>query len=252
MFVLCLKAISHFFGNKHPHPITATAQFLTKTIPDTSCQLKVKVLKTGQGFSTAECSLTQDNQLKVHMVSTFGTLPSQKMEENKGPTQINLEETKKPYLVPIESCVEMDEMKARKGYGLSFYQRVKVLRNPAKIRSGKAEIEGYVKLADGRDHDLMSVALVADCFRPPVTNLGSDVLGTAWFPTMELTVYFREIPAKGWIAFNFRTNFLVNGVNEVDGELFDSKGNLVAMSRYIHLLFITYNKNKCTKAQLIN
>ena len=43
----------------------------------------------------------------------------------------------------------------------------------------------------------------------------------------------RGRPAPGWIAASFRTKFLCDGYFEEDGELWDSTGRLVALSRQL-------------------
>jgi acyl-CoA thioesterase len=88
---------------------------------------------------------------------------------------------------------------------------------------------GWVRFADGRPPDLRALALMADSLPPSVFNLGA----AGWVPTLELTVHFRAKPAPGWLLVGFRTRFLINGYLEEDGEIWDSKGDLVAQSRQL-------------------
>ena len=74
-----------------------------------------------------------------------------------------------------------------------------------------------------------SLLLFADAFRPAVHT----VAPTAWVPTVELTVHVRARPVPGWLAASFRTRFLVEGYLEVDGEVWDTAGHLVALSRQL-------------------
>jgi hypothetical protein len=46
-----------------------------------------------------------------------------------------------------------------------------------------------------------------------------------------LHVWARPVP--GWLAASFRTRFLVEGYLEEDGEVWDTAGHLVALSRQL-------------------
>src|SRR5207249_1047345 len=69
---------------------------------------------------------------------------------------------------------------------------------------------------------------------PAVFDMGVSAGAiAAWVPTVELTVHVRGRPGPGWIAASFRTKFLCDGYFEEDGELWDSTGRLVALSRQL-------------------
>ena len=55
----------------------------------------------------------------------------------------------------------------------------------------------------------------------------------AWVPTIELTVNIRNLPKSRWLNCSLRTRFVTCGLLEADGEVWDEKGNLVAISRQI-------------------
>ena len=67
-----------------------------------------------------------------------------------------------------------------------------------------------------------------DGFPPPVFTLFGPL---GWVPTIELTVQVRRRPCPGPVQVRFRTRYLSQGVMEEDGELWDSSGELVALSR---------------------
>jgi len=55
-------------------------------------------------------------------------------------------------------------------------------------------------------------------------------------PTVELTVHVRGIPAPGPLQCRFSTRFVQGDSFEEDGEVWDSAGRLVALSRQLALL----------------
>jgi acyl-CoA thioesterase len=94
--------------------------------------------------------------------------------------------------------------------------------------SGSGETTGWLRFVDGRDPDVWALPLFADAFPPSIFELH---VGQSWVPTLELTVHVRAVPAPGWLRGRFSTRFLTNGFFEEDGELWDSGGRLVAISR---------------------
>jgi hypothetical protein len=99
--------------------------------------------------------------------------------------------------------------------------------------TGSASITGWFSFADGRPLDTLALLLVADAFPPPVFNID---MPPGWVPTIELTVHVRAVPAPGPLACRFATRFIQGGYLEEDGELWDSAGRLVAMSRQLALV----------------
>jgi hypothetical protein len=99
--------------------------------------------------------------------------------------------------------------------------------------SGQGLVRGWFGFADGRPVDTLALLLAADAFPPAVFNLG---LPRGWVPTVELTVHIRGVPAPGPLRCQFRTRFVTGGALEEDSEVWDSAGQLVAISRQYGLL----------------
>ena len=68
---------------------------------------------------------------------------------------------------------------------------------------------------------------------PPVMFNRFGMLG--WVPTVEFTVHVRGVPAPGPIACAFRSRVIQGGMWEEDGEMWDSEGQVVALSRQLAL-----------------
>ena len=94
-----------------------------------------------------------------------------------------------------------------------------------------AAIGGWARFRDGRPPDSRSLPLLADAFPPTVFNIG--LIG--WMPTVQLSVQVRRRPAPGWIACWFETRFVTGGMLEVDGTLWDSERQPVALARQLAL-----------------
>lgn len=99
--------------------------------------------------------------------------------------------------------------------------------------AGEARMRGWFRLRDGEDGGPLALLCAVDAFPPTVFNAHVPI---GWTPTMELTVHVRARPAPGWLACSFRTRFVAGGLLEVDGEIWDGSGRLVAQSRQLALV----------------
>ena len=94
------------------------------------------------------------------------------------------------------------------------------------------EVAGWIRFGDDAPPSVVGLLAMADAF--PTTVVASADVG--WIPTVELTVHVRGRPVPGWILGVFRTRFLIDGLLEQDGELWDASGRLVALSRQMALV----------------
>jgi hypothetical protein len=106
-----------------------------------------------------------------------------------------------------------------------------VLPFPDRPPSGNPVYEGWMRFADGREPDLISLPLFVDAVAPAALELGLRRM-----TTLELTVHLRARPVPGWLAFRTLTRYLAGGYFEEDAELWDSAGFLVAQSRQLALV----------------
>jgi Thioesterase-like superfamily len=99
--------------------------------------------------------------------------------------------------------------------------------------SGTAEVAGWFAFADGRPIDTLALLLVCDALPPAVFNLA---VAPGCVPTIEYTVHVRGVPAAGPVRCVFRSRVVQGGLLEEDGEVWDSTGRLVAMSRQLGMM----------------
>ncbi len=220
LMTLLIRAAAEM--SPQPDPLSVTAHYLGRTDPG-PVSIRAALVKPGRNFSTVEASLFQGDRERVRMLGTFGDLGRQ-----RGPTRIV---ASRPELGPDEGLVRNEtdssvvKIADRFDLLLPPEQAAGVLGTP----TGNARVTGKVRFSDGRPPDLVSLALFADAFPPTVFQLGHYT----WIPTIELTVHFRAKPAPGWLWCDFRTRFLIDGLMEEDGEIWDETGRPVALSRQL-------------------
>jgi acyl-CoA thioesterase len=112
---------------------------------------------------------------------------------------------------------------------------VRVEKIPGFLRgepSGKPATDLWVRFADGREQDPLSLVFLVDGASFPVIV----EIGEFMSSTVELTVHVRAMPAPGWLACRISTRHVESGYAEEDFEVWDSVGALVAQSRQLVLI----------------
>lgn len=208
-----------------PDPFTTTLHFLRVARPGPA-RIEIEIVRRGRSHGTATARLLQAEDEILRAIATFGDLAAA-----AGPSTVR---ALPPVLPAPAECVPG---RAGPTAELSIAERVEMWTAPGAVtwtggtKSDVAELAGWVRFADGRATDVLSLLFFADAFPPPVLNL--EVAQARWVPSLELTVHVRARPAPGWVRGVFRTRVLRNGYLEEDGELFDEEGALVAMSRQL-------------------
>lgn len=219
-YVLAIAARALSAALPHKDPLTITAYYIAQTSPG-PVQCEVEVLRTGGTTSHGIVRMLQQGELKAHFVAVYSEL-----DQLKGESRILDEQ---PVMPDYESAVVLPAMP-----GLDLMHRIKPRIASDKLNSligqptGDGEWLGWIEFAEETPLDVFGLLVFADAFPPPVFTLYGP---SGWVPTLELTVQLRAKPVEGPIAVRFRSNFLTNGMVEEDGELWDSEGNLVAISR---------------------
>lgn len=219
-------------GGTQPHVIAANVSYVSS--PSTGpARVEVDVLRTGRTASQARARLVQEGKVAVDAMFTLGTL----------------QEGSEPFWgeVPPVDVVPEDETAARPATGPSdgddgptFRDRISIRFDPSTLGftsgtpSGRGEFKGWLRFADGRDFDALSLLFVVDAF-PPATF---DLVFTGWVPTLNLTAYLRAIPAPGPLRMRFRVGMVQDGFADELCEVWDSAGRLVAQSTQLTALRI--------------
>jgi acyl-CoA thioesterase len=97
--------------------------------------------------------------------------------------------------------------------------------------SGEPFYEFWMRFADERPADTLTLPFIVDAAPPAVLELGAS--GST---TIELTVHVRARPAPGWLACRVYTRHVSGGYHEEDFEAWDATGTLVAQARQLALV----------------
>lgn len=203
-------------------PLTVTAHFLRPTMPG-PLEIETEIVKRGRRFATGAARLLQQGREVVRLLGTYGDL-----SEQSGPTRISVPPV--PLIRSGEAVSRPDAPAVAGRYEHRF--------DPESVQwlSGRstnvAEIRGSVRFSDRRPPDVWSLAAIADGFPPPAFAW----IEPTWVPTLELTLHVRARPAGEWLRAAFRTRFLLEGLLEEDGEIWDESGRLVALSRQLAMV----------------
>jgi Acyl-CoA thioesterase C-terminal domain/Acyl-CoA thioesterase N-terminal domain len=209
-------------GPDHPHPVTATAHYLTSPGPGPA-EVHTEVLRRGRWMSQVRARLERGGSPAVEAVFTLG-----RHDVEAEPWWTDLEP---PPLPPMDECVRAQGV-GPGGVELAIMNQVHVRLDPATAGftlerpSGIAEVRGWLAFGDGREPDPLALLYAADAFPPATLELAT--LG--WVPTLELTVYVRGVPAPGPLMVSQRARLVQADLVDEVCHVWDSRGRLVAQA----------------------
>lgn len=207
----------------HPDPFTTTGHFFKPILPG-PIEIATATLKQGKTLSYAEAKVYQEGDERMRITAAYGDLAGRDGLDHSIETP--------PAMPPLEECAPVE-------IPLRFFSSVDAYFSPEAagwVRgdySDRCELIGWNRFADGREPDALSLILFADGFPPPVFRKTGPV---AWVPTIEMTVQVHRHPAPGPLRCRFVTRHVIGGFAEEDGEIWDSEGRLVALSRQLETI----------------
>lgn len=211
----------------HADPISVTTHFLRPGTAGAAAEVITEVLRIGRTVTTARATLVQDGTTRLEVVASLADLSAVAHDDHELTMPM-------PPVPPPEECVPRSG--AEQGVDLPILDRVDIVIDPTQAlggAAGRAEVTGWIRLADGTPPDVATLPLFADAFPPSLFGLLGNV---GWVPSIELTVHVRRHPVDGWVLGRFATNDLHGGRMIEDGALWDGSGALVARSRQIGML----------------
>ncbi|MHA5051867.1 thioesterase family protein [Streptomyces sp. SD15] len=215
----------------HADPFTISAHYLTASQPGPAV-VRTDVVRTGRTLSTGQASLFQYDDEgreveRIRVLASYGDLDTL-------PDDVRTSATP-PEFPPMEHCFGPEGGPTPVDGSSAITDRLMLKLDPSTLGwalgapSGKGEMRSWFGLADGRDHDPLSLLLAVDALPPTAFELGLS----GWVPTVELTVHVRCRPAPGPLRVSIKTRNLAGGFLEEDAEVWDSADRLVAQSRQL-------------------
>ena len=201
-----------------PDPLVVSGFYLRPGSPGPA-EIHTEVIRSGRTTAFGQASVCRDGK-EVLRAAARG-----------GPSYAGIQP---PELPPPWQC---QELRRDANPPITFSERIeyRVIELPGWVTrtppSGNPLYQGWMRFADGREPDLLSLPLFVDAVAPAALELNLRRM-----TTVELTVYLRARPAPGWLAYRMATRYLADGYFEEDAEIWDSAGRLVAQSRQLGLV----------------
>jgi acyl-CoA thioesterase len=219
MMAACVKALAAVLP--FPDPVTVSGLYLRPGNGGRSV-ITTELIRSGRTTAFGQASLLQGGKEALRVTAAFADL-TEVTPQYAGLTP--------PKLPDPAECERIGGIS-----GISMAQRFEC-RAPVAPGwmtgkpSGEPSAEFWMRFADGRPADTLTLPFIVDAAPPPVLELGA-----AGSTTIELTVHVRARPAPGWLACRVYTRLVSGGYHEEDFEAWDATGTLVAQSRQLALV----------------
>jgi acyl-CoA thioesterase len=215
-----------------PDPLVVSGFYLRPGSPG-QAEVRTEVIRAGRTTAFGQASVCREGKevLRATAAYTDLTVAAAGAAARGGQSYVSI---KPPDLPPPSQCQVLHR---EANPPITFAERIEsrvtefpgwVTRTPP---SGNPVYEGWMRFADGREPDLLSLPLFVDAVAPAALELNLRRM-----TTVELTVHLRARPAPGWLAYRTLTRYLADGYFEEDAEIWDATGRLVAQSRQLALV----------------
>ena len=211
-----------------PDPVVVSGFYLRPGTPGPA-EITTEVIQAGRTTGFGQAALYRDGKQVLRATAAYTDLDAAAARDGR-----SYAGGQPPDQPPPERCQVLDRVIVPP---ITLVDRIEyrvaelpswVTRTPP---SGNPVYEGWMRFADGREPDLLSLPMFVDAVAPAALELGLRRM-----TTVELTVHLRARPAPGWLAFRTLTRYLEGGYFEEDAEIWDFAGRLVAQSRQLALV----------------
>jgi acyl-CoA thioesterase len=211
-----------------PDVVTMSAHFVRPGRVG-KAHVNTNLLKSGRSLATVEAEIIQENKVVMATITTFGDLGTA--------GDVTFQSVSMPDIPDRNDCLKVDPDESplipEMGRNIELLLTPDSVAWTRGVALENATLMGWVRFADHRPIDELSLPMFADALPPPVFSVGAFA---PWTPTIELTLHVRRRPDTEWLAVAFTTDLIGGTFFESSGTLWDDQGRLVAMSRQLQLI----------------
>lgn len=193
--------------------------------------IDVEILKQGRSLSMARAKVSKEGREIVDVIGVYA-------DPERPVNNTDLVLGSPPDLPAPDDCHRMEPAKDAP-FPPPITGKLDLRLHPEDVAwatgesSGRPLVRGWFRLRDEEPLDAEAVVFSTDAFPPAIFN--TDI-GAAWTPTVDLSIQIRDPAPTGWLAGRLSSRFITGGMLEEDGEIWDERGNLVALSRQLALV----------------
>jgi hypothetical protein len=202
-----------------------TANFVSRSEVG-EAELHVERIARSKQFERYQTLLIQNGKERIRAFGTF-------TNSNESDSEKRYEKDQ-PQIAELEQCVVIPQIPK-----YSLFNHIDIRLDPSisgwlsHRPASRSEMKGWIRFREERLIDTLAIVIMADSFPPAVIASHGPI---AWVPTIEMSLSIRSLPKTEWLKCVFKTNFIQNHILEEDGEICDSAGGLVAISRQYYAL----------------
>lgn len=227
-------SVIRLFSDRHQtDPVALNCFFFNKTLAG-NLVIEIEELKMSKkGYCIVRAVLKQTKDLsaledmsaydpsewtdKVQAVFTMGN-----MDSEEGITHL--------YKSPAPSSDLVERLEPFKYTFMSDFVDSKF--ETSSFKDATPEYTQMMNFKDQRITDFKSIPYWCDMILPPPHLLGEETFGgPVWCPTMQLEVQFKRKPTGQKIVAHFITKHIINNRFDIDGEIWNDNGDILATTR---------------------
>ena len=220
LLAVATRAAMELAGPGHDHPIAVSAAYPERA-PSGPVEVEVELLRGGRSTSVLRSRLVAGGTVRLEALVTAGRLNGDLL--HPGPSSPAMPpEADCPVAPPVLGPL-LDRLVERLDPATTGF----ATGQPA----GIGELRAWVRFADGREPDPLSMILFGDCLAPPTFDLPQVQLG--WVPTLQLSVFVRAVPAPGPLVIRTVARSVGSGAVDETCDIWDATGRHVAVAHQL-------------------